>query len=301
MVPWPAWSWPNGTGKPDLTVMQLSEDDRNYVQKRAAHFTGRGWVFARIDEFLQGPPGVFLLLGEPGTGKTAIAAQLALAAAGQLAPAAAAAAPYRAVPIAAAYFCRVGKVDLLDVAKRLSGQLPGGPGVCGGAPGHPGARDPCVGCTGADRGRFRRPGVWGLHRSGRLEAQAFVRAVTMPLKRVREEGERTRIVLLVDSLDESLAWKAAEMLPQLLGEVEHAHLLVTARPDHRAIGPLREHAQCVDLLADAPSGSDDAGIPAASARTGGRASGDGGALAAVRRTGQRELLVRLPCRGRAPS
>ncbi len=258
MVPWPAWSWPNGTGKPDLTVMQLSEDDRNYVQKRAAHFTGRGWVFARIDEFLQGPPGVFLLLGEPGTGKTAIAAQLALAAAGQLAPAAAAAAPYRAVPIAAAYFCRVGKVDLLDVAKRLSGQL------AGAVPGFAGALQATLAPeTHVWDVRVQTGDVFGGQVSGvyidpgRLEAQAFVRAVTMPLKRVREEGERTRIVLLVDALDESLAWKAAEMLPQLLGEVEHAHLLVTARPDHRAIGPLREHAQCVDLLADAPSGSDD--------------------------------------------
>ena len=61
--------------------MQLSELNWVYVQERAAHFTGRGWVFARLDQFLHQPPGVFLLLGEPGTGKTAIAAQLALAAA----------------------------------------------------------------------------------------------------------------------------------------------------------------------------------------------------------------------------
>ena len=103
--------------------MQLSELDWAYVQERAAYFTGRGWVFARLDQFLDGPPGVFLLLGEPGTGKTAVAAQLALAAAGRLTPAAAGAAPRRAVPVAAAYFCRAGRVDLLDVAQRLSDQL----------------------------------------------------------------------------------------------------------------------------------------------------------------------------------
>ena len=93
--------------------------------------------------------------------------------------------------------------------------------------------------------------------SPREAETAFVRAVTLPLKRVREAGEMTRIVLLVDALDESLASKTAEALPRLLGEVEYAHLLVTARPDHRAIGWLRERAECMDLLADAPPGSDD--------------------------------------------
>src|SRR6266436_4190302 len=103
--------------------MQLSELDWAYVQERAAHFTGRGWVFDRLDQFLDGPPGVFLLLGEPGTGKTAVAAQLALAAASRLTAAAAGSAPRRTVPVAAAYFCRASSVDLLDAAQRLSDQL----------------------------------------------------------------------------------------------------------------------------------------------------------------------------------
>ena len=81
--------------------------------------------------------------------------------------------------------------------------------------------------------------------------------MTLPLKRVREAGESTQVVLLVDALDESLASQTAKELPRLLGDVEYAHLLVTARPDRRAIGWLRERAARVDLLADAPPGSDD--------------------------------------------
>ena len=240
--------------------MQLSELDWAYVQERAAYFTGRGWVFARLDQFLDGPPGVFLLLGEPGTGKTAVAAQLALAAAGRLTPAAAGAAPRRAVPVAAAYFCRAGRVDLLDAAQRLSDQL------AEAVPGFAQARQATlvpeihVGDVQVRTGDIAAGGsATGVRIDlSRLQAEtAFVQAVTLPLRRVREAGESTQVVLLVDALDESLASQTAKELPRLLGDVEDAHLVVTARPDRRATGWLGDRAARVDLLADAPPGSDD--------------------------------------------
>jgi WD40 repeat protein len=80
--------------------------------------------------------------------------------------------------------------------------------------------------------------------------------VTLPLKRLREEGDQTRVVLLIDALDESLTSPAADALPRLLGGVDYVHLVVTARNDSRAVGGLRERAQVIDL-ADAPPGSDD--------------------------------------------
>ena len=240
--------------------MQLSELDWAYVQERAAYFTGRGWVFARLDQFLHGPPGVFLLLGEPGTGKTAVATQLALAAAGRLTPGVAGAAPRRAVPVAAAYFCRAGRVDLLDAAQRLSDQL------AEVVPGFAQARQATlvpeiqVGNVQVRTGDIAAGGsATGVHIDlSRLQAEtAFVRAVTLPLERVREAGESAQVVLLVDALDESLASQTAKELPRLLGDVEYAHLVVTARPDRRATGWLWERAVRVDLLADAPPDSDD--------------------------------------------
>ena len=240
--------------------MQLSELDWAYVQERAGYFTGRGWVFARLDQFLHGPPGVFLLLGEPGTGKTAVAAQLALAAAGRLTPAAAGAAPRGAMPVAAACFCRAGRVDLLDVAQRLSDQL------AEVVPGFAHARQATlapsihVGDVQVHTGDIAAGGsATGVRIDlSRLHAEtAFVQAVTLPLKRVREAGESTQVVLLVDALDESLASQTAKELPRLLGDVEYAHLVVTARPDRRATGGLEERAARVDLLADAPPDNDD--------------------------------------------
>jgi AAA ATPase domain len=242
--------------------MQLSEPDWAYVQERAAYFTGRGWVFARLDRFLHGPPGVFLLLGEPGTGKTAVAAQLALAAAGRLNPAAAGAAPRRAVPVAAAYFCRAGRVDLLDAAQRLSDQL--AEAVPGFAQARQATLAPAiqVGDVQVHTGDIAAGGsATGVRIDlNRLQAQAetaFVQAVTLPLRRVGEAGESTQVILLVDALDESLASQTAKELPRLLGDVEYAHLVVTTRPDRRATGWLWERAARVDLLADGPHGRDD--------------------------------------------
>ncbi len=86
---------------------------------------------------------------------------------------------------------------------------------------------------------------------------AFVQAVTLPLKRLREAGDSAQVVLLVNALDESLASETAKALPRLLGDLEGAHLVVTARPDRRATGWLWDRGARMDLLADAPPGSDD--------------------------------------------
>jgi hypothetical protein len=52
---------------------------RNLIAERTRDFTGREWVFAEIDRWLSDPEGArfFILAGEPGIGKSAIAARLA--------------------------------------------------------------------------------------------------------------------------------------------------------------------------------------------------------------------------------
>ena len=53
-------------------------DFSTYVDDRTRDFTRREWVFAEIDRWLADPdaPLFFVITGEPGIGKTAIAARL---------------------------------------------------------------------------------------------------------------------------------------------------------------------------------------------------------------------------------
>ena len=62
-----------------MTTTRVTLDFSSLIAERTQHFSGRGWVFERINQWLADPNGgrVFLLAGGPGTGKTAIAARLA--------------------------------------------------------------------------------------------------------------------------------------------------------------------------------------------------------------------------------
>src|SRR5438105_3279694 len=53
-------------------------DFMSYITERTINFTGREWVFQAINDWLADPDGsrFFLLTGEPGAGKTAIASRL---------------------------------------------------------------------------------------------------------------------------------------------------------------------------------------------------------------------------------
>src|SRR5688572_20206352 len=67
-----------------MTATRVALDFSSLIAERTQHFSGRGWVFERINHWLADPNGgrVFLLAGGPGSGKTAIAARLAQASEG---------------------------------------------------------------------------------------------------------------------------------------------------------------------------------------------------------------------------
>jgi len=99
----------------------------DYIVDRTKDFTGREWVFAEIDRWLADEDGVkyFLLTGEPGSGKTAIAARLAQFSLGVVQPS------KNCLQIssgflAADHFCQARRADTagpLEFTRNISRQL----------------------------------------------------------------------------------------------------------------------------------------------------------------------------------
>jgi hypothetical protein len=86
-------------------------DFTRYIDRLTERFTGREWLFEQIDHWLhQGNEQFYLLTGEPGVGKSAIAAKLT---------------QIRS-DIAAYHFCRAGDVETVRpgrVLRSLAAQL----------------------------------------------------------------------------------------------------------------------------------------------------------------------------------
>ena len=242
--------------------MELSRSDWEYVDERAGSFVGREWVFARVRSFLSGRPGTFLLRGDPGTGKTAVAARLAQASCGRTAasnlPAQSAVAEGT---ISAAVFCRAGRMtDVLELIQRLSDQLvasvEGFAGELQSTLAHEiNIRDVRV-KTGDVSAGANVTGV-RIALNGLSDERAFSGAVAVPLRKLRERSAVQPIVVLVDAVDEAATPAEVNAFSRLLAKIDGVHLIVTCRPDPRVLADFRATGHRVDLVTDAPPGDDD--------------------------------------------
>src|SRR5262245_59465500 len=103
-----------------MTNPSATSDLAAYIADRTRDFTGRAWVFRRIDGWLAAPtPRFFLLQGGPGSGKTAVAARLAQISDGTVAEGMQAYLHLRAGWIAYAHFCRAGRDSTLHPLRFL--------------------------------------------------------------------------------------------------------------------------------------------------------------------------------------
>lgn len=241
--------------------MDLSSADWAFAEERAGSFVGREWVFARVRSFLSGPPGVFLLRGDPGTGKTAIAARLALASRGHPGGnGSPVPSPLTQGAISAAVFCQAGRVTVRELTQRLSGQL------AASVDGFRGALQSTLGPeVNITDVHLQTGDVYGdaivsvvhFDLGPGADARSFNLEVAMPLRILRERGLAQPIVLLVDAVDEAVTGGEINTISRLLATLDGVHLIVTCRPEGRVLADFRAARHQVDLVTDAPAGDGD--------------------------------------------
>ena len=216
-----------------------------YIEEKALGFTGRQWVFEELDAWLQDDNAqrVFLLTGEPGAGKSAIAARLARISSGAVAP------PAGLRQIGAQFlcgyhFCNARELRWINpltfshsLALQLSARFPdfaealietsdqGRTSIRG-----------TVNVAGNTTGQVVGTWINTLKISSMPSQKAFGLLVREPLEKFLQAHAGQRIVLLVDALDESLIFNGDDTILTLIAlteELESVRFILTSRHDSR--------------------------------------------------------------------
>ena len=208
-------------------MSQTPLDFSAYITDRTRDFVGREWVFAEIDRWLATPdaPHYFIITGEPGIGKTAIAARLT-----------------QIRDLAATHFCiarQADTIDPLNFARSLSHQLTRIAGFA-----------QCLLSSGdihleahqtiqEVHGRAINVYIESLRISTPSATAAFTHTVIEPLKALYASGFDRRTVILVDALDEAIQFPGRETIVDVLvsarGLPSQVRFVLTSRPESSAL------------------------------------------------------------------
>lgn len=220
-------------------------DFRGFITEKTQSFTGRGWVFAEVNQWLSpATASRFLFLnGKPGSGKTAIAARLCQFALGEATPPDGLSFLQSKNFITAYHFCSARDSNWIDPRSfvwSVALQL---------AKSHEEfakalvtAGDKPVNLTGEANAQVADENavvagviIKNLSLSGMSSQEAFNRFLVGPLQTIYQQGFSKPITILVDSLDESLQHSGSVTIAALLARVKSlpVRFIVTSRDDDR--------------------------------------------------------------------
>lgn len=215
--------------------------------ERTRDFAGREWVFAEVSQWLQDPggPRFLVITGEPGSGKTAIAAQL-YRYSQNIAPATGG---LNSGFLSAVHFCSTRDRRTLQpqsfaemLAVQLAGRYPefAKALVEKGSSGQ--IRLEVKQTIEANTGNVTGIQIHNLDLSTVQPGDAFIRAVREPLEVVCQQNPALQVVVLVDALDEALKY-GKDNIGNLLAESQYmakgVRFIVTSRPQNEILDKLR--------------------------------------------------------------
>jgi len=238
-----------------------SPDDQSTDTANTDRLTNIDWVFREIDEWLSNPTSsrYFLLIGEPGTGKSFIANRLAQFSTGEANP------PSDCPRLAqgvlhATHFCRVSNSASIDpgsFAGSISLQL--GEKIPEFALALKDIGEKAINIDVHARVGVAKPGsnVEGMHIENLVSngQEAFNRVVMDPLRIIYSTGYSHPVVILVDALDEALASSSENNIVDLLARTQglngQVRFILTSRSQPYVLERFKD-ARRLDLIADKP-------------------------------------------------
>jgi tetratricopeptide (TPR) repeat protein len=180
------------------------------IQKHLERFTGRQWIFNKVDKWLADKDGsrIFWIVGAPGVGKTAIASWLA----------------FNKKEVAAFHLCSYGNAQrsdprraVLSIAYQLSTQLPD------------------------YQSRLNHINLEKIMHESNVKA-LFDSLIVQPLSGNFPEPQNV-VVILIDALDEATKDGKNELSELIASEFNKApkwlRLIITSRPDQEVMHPLQ--------------------------------------------------------------